>query len=223
MLAKYHEDSDDPVSEQYWSEKDTWSRDRIREVQDEKIAAVAPFLYENSGFYRTRFDRLGVAPTDIALTSTRWSSDWPVVTKDEMMADAEAEPAVRHVHDLRRKRMERPRLDALLLIRIDRDAPRVPLHARRPSDTGSRRTPARLYSGGLRKGDSALRMVGFGPHVFAWGAQQSFTKLGLPTIPAGGLDSKARVGDDRPLPPARADHHAVVRAVPGPHHAGHGA
>ena len=45
VLAKHHEDRSEPVSEQYWSEKDTWSRDRIREVQDEKIAAVAPFLY----------------------------------------------------------------------------------------------------------------------------------------------------------------------------------
>ena len=59
VLEKFHEDRDGPLDGDYWSEKDTWSRERIREVQDEKIAAVAPFLYENSDFYRRRFDRLG--------------------------------------------------------------------------------------------------------------------------------------------------------------------
>jgi phenylacetate-CoA ligase len=37
-------------------------------------------------------------------------------------------------------------------------------------------------------------MVGFGPHVFAWGAQYALTKMGLPVIPGGGMDGKARIG-----------------------------
>lgn len=72
VLEKYHEDRDAPVSQDYWSEKDTWSQDKIRAVQDEKIAAVAPFLYENSDFYRRRFDKLGVAPRMLK-TWTVWS------------------------------------------------------------------------------------------------------------------------------------------------------
>ncbi|MBL4758588.1 MAG: AMP-binding protein [Rhizobiales bacterium] len=49
-----------------------------------------------------------------------------------------------------------------------------------------------LYSGGIRKGDTVFPMVGFGPHVFAWGAQTALVKMGLPVIPGGGLDGKAR-------------------------------
>ena len=80
VLETYHEDRETPETADYWSAKDTWSADRTRAVQDEKIAAVAPFLYENSAFYRRRFDRLGVAPTDITSVETM-IANWPVVTK----------------------------------------------------------------------------------------------------------------------------------------------
>src|SRR5690348_1418628 len=91
VLETYLEDRSEPLSDAYWSQKDTWSRDRIRAVQDEKIAAVAPFLYENSAFYRRRFDRLGLAPTDLRSVDDLVAK-WPVVDKTEMMEDLTANP-----------------------------------------------------------------------------------------------------------------------------------
>src|SRR5690554_6715783 len=91
VLEKYYEDRGAPVNDRYWSDMDLWSRDRIRAVQDEKIAAVAPFLYENSAFYRRRFDRLGLAPTDLRSVDDL-VAQWPVVDKKEMMEDAVANP-----------------------------------------------------------------------------------------------------------------------------------
>jgi phenylacetate-CoA ligase len=35
-------------------------------------------------------------------------------------------------------------------------------------------------------------MVGFGPHVFAWGIQYTFEAMNMPIIPGGGMDGKAR-------------------------------
>jgi phenylacetate-CoA ligase len=35
-------------------------------------------------------------------------------------------------------------------------------------------------------------VTGYGPHVYAWGVQQALTKMGLPTIPGGGMDARAR-------------------------------
>ena len=65
-IERHRHDRDAPGSADYWSPRlDTASRDEIRAIQDDKIAAVAPFLYENSDFYRRRFDRLGLAPTDL--------------------------------------------------------------------------------------------------------------------------------------------------------------
>ena len=61
-MARYRHDPDGPGGDRMWSPRlDAASPDELRAIQDVKIAAVAPFLYENSPFYRRRFDRLGLA------------------------------------------------------------------------------------------------------------------------------------------------------------------
>ena len=66
VLEKYKRDADRPGSGDYWSPSlDCASRDELISIQNEKITAVTPFIYENSDFYRCRFDRLGLVPTDI--------------------------------------------------------------------------------------------------------------------------------------------------------------
>src|SRR4029077_19920215 len=87
-IERHRHDRDAPGSADYWSPRlDTASRDEIRAIQDDKIAAVAPFLYENSDFYRRRFDRLGLAPTDLRNVDDL-QAKWPVVDKLEMAEDA---------------------------------------------------------------------------------------------------------------------------------------
>jgi phenylacetate-CoA ligase len=64
-IEHHRHDPDKSASSEYWSPRlDTASRDEIRAIQDDKVAAVAPFLYENSDFYRRRFDRLGLISSD---------------------------------------------------------------------------------------------------------------------------------------------------------------
>src|SRR5579862_8029497 len=66
VLAAYKRQGGPPDARGMWCpELDAASRDEIRAIQNGKLAALTPFLYENSAFYRRRFDRLGLAPTDI--------------------------------------------------------------------------------------------------------------------------------------------------------------
>ena len=89
-IERHRHDRDAPGSTDYWSPRlDTASRDELRAIQDDKVAAVAPFLYENSDFYRRRFDRLGLLPTDLR-TVDDLIAKWPVVDKHEMAEDAAA-------------------------------------------------------------------------------------------------------------------------------------
>ena len=82
---------DAPGSEKFWSpELDTASQERLREIHDAKIAAVVPFLYENSPFYRADL-RARPVPRDIRNVDDLISK-WPVVTKTEMAEDAVAHP-----------------------------------------------------------------------------------------------------------------------------------
>src|SRR5262249_58169005 len=74
-----------------WSPRlDAASRDELAAIQSEKLRAAVPFLYENSPFYRRRFERLGLLPGDFR--STDDLGKWPVVDKAEMMADAAEHP-----------------------------------------------------------------------------------------------------------------------------------
>src|ERR1700754_3426862 len=75
VQAKYRGSMAAPDAERCWSrEYDLASRDRIREIQNEKLAALTPFLYENSQFYRRRFDRLHLLPSDFQTVEdlTQW-------------------------------------------------------------------------------------------------------------------------------------------------------
>ena len=44
----------------------------------------------------------------------------------------------------------------------------------------------------FRKGDTVFMITGYGPHVWAWGVQYALAKMGLPTLPGGGMDARAR-------------------------------
>jgi phenylacetate-CoA ligase len=90
-LDKFRQDPDRPANESIWSPQlDSASRDQLTAIQTEKLRAAVPFLYENSPFYRRRFDRLGLLPSDIGHLGDL--TKWPVVDKSEMMADALEHP-----------------------------------------------------------------------------------------------------------------------------------
>ena len=82
-LQTYQRDPQSPATEAHWSPSlDTPSRDELTAIQNAKIEAVTPFLYENSPFYRRRFERLGLTPDDIR--SVEDLTNWPIVDKAEI-------------------------------------------------------------------------------------------------------------------------------------------
>lgn len=190
VLDRYHEDRSEPLNGHFWSEKDTWPRERIHEVQNEKLAVVAPFLYENSAFYRRRFDRLGIAPTDVANIETL-TRNWPVIDKSEMMEDAIANPPY-GTYTTCGEAEWADRGWMLFSSSGSTGVPRVFRYTHFDRKFWEQANARALYSGGVRKGDSALPLVGFGPHVFAWGVQYALAKMGMPVIPGGGMDAQAR-------------------------------
>ncbi len=189
-IARYPRDADAPASSDHWSPSlDCASRDELIAIQNAKLAALAPFLYENSGFYRRRFDRLGLAPTDIATIDDL--PRWPVVDKTEMMADAAAHPpfGTYTTHD-----------DALWARRGwmmfsssgSTGAPRVFRYSQVDRELWAWANARALHSGGLRPTDCMFICSGYGPHVFAWGVQQALAKMNVACIPGGGMTADAR-------------------------------
>ncbi len=173
-----------------WSrEYDFASDDCLRSIQNEKLTVLVPFLYENSGFYRRRFDRLSMVPSDIRTVDDL--PRWPVVTKEEMSHDA----------------MEHPPLGTYLTIGAEEWASRGWMHFSTSGSTGTPRAfrythvdrtyfawanIRALQSMGITRGESVFLIGGFGPHVWLWGVYEALMQMQAAVIPGGGLDAVAR-------------------------------
>jgi phenylacetate-CoA ligase len=189
-IERYRRDRDRPGSPDHWSPSlDCASRDELTAIQNAKLAALTPFLYENSAFYRRRFDRLGLAPTDIRMVEDL--PRWPVIDKAEMMADVTAHPpfGTYTTHD-----------DGLWATRGwmmfsssgSTGVPRIFRYSQVDRELWAWANARALYAFGIRPRDSVLVCAGYGPHVFAWGVQFALATMGVACIPGGGLTAEAR-------------------------------
>jgi phenylacetate-CoA ligase len=189
-LASYRKDFAAPANPRCWSPAlETCSRDELTAIQNAKLAALTPFLYENSPFYRRRFDRLGMAPSDIRTVEDL--PKWPVVDKAEMMADAAEHPPY-GTYTAMTDALWAERGWMMFSSSGSTGAPRVFRYSQIDRDYWSWANARALHSMGIAKGDTVLAIAGFGPHVFVWGAAVALFHMGIPVLPGGGMDGKAR-------------------------------
>ena len=189
-LARYKRDADAPGSADYWSPSlDCASRDELATIQNAKLAALTPFLYENSAFYRRRFDRLGLVPTDIRTTDDL--RKWPPVDKAEMMEDVKAHApyGTYTTHD---DTLWATRGWMMFSSSGSTGVPRIFRYSQIDRELWAWANARAIHAFGIRPGDSMLICSGYGPHVFAWGVQFALAKMGVSCIPGGGMTADAR-------------------------------
>jgi phenylacetate-CoA ligase len=191
VLAKYHLDRENSGSAKFWSPQlDTASRDELRHIQDEKLAALVPFLYENSGFYRRRFDRLGLDPREVQ-TVDDLVEKWPVVTKTEMAEDVILHPPY-GTYSTMTDAVWADRGWMLFSSSGTSGTPRVFRYSHADRELWAWSNARAIHAMGIGKGDMVLMVTGFGPHSFAWGVQYALEKMSLPTLTGAGMDAVAR-------------------------------
>jgi phenylacetate-CoA ligase len=189
-IQKFRYDPDRPASVKMWSPRlDTASRDELMHIQSEKLRAVVPFLYENSAFYRRRFDRLGLLPSDFR--SVEDLAKWPVVDKAEMMADAAEHPPY-GTYTTMNEEVWAQRGWMMFSSSGSTGSPRVFRYSHFDREAWAWANARALLAMGFRAGETVFMVTGYGPHVWAWGVQVALTKMELPAIPGGGMDSRAR-------------------------------
>jgi len=190
-IERYRHDRDVPATSRYWSPRlDTASQDELRTIQDQKIAAVAPFLYENSPFYRHRFDRLGLAPTDLKSVDDLIAK-WPVVDRTEMSEDATAHPPY-GTYTAMSNELWAERGWMMFSSSGSTGTPRIFRYSHFDREIWAWANARALTAMDFKKGDTVFMITGFGPHVWAWGVQQGLAKMGLACIPGGGMNATAR-------------------------------
>ena len=191
-LDRFRRDPDRPASAAIWSPSlESASRDELVAIQNEKLRALLPFLYENSPFYRRRFERLGLAPTDIRDVD-ELAAKWPVVDKSEMMADALEHPPY-GTYTAMTDELWAERGWMMFSSSGTSGVPRVFRYSHVDREQWAWANARALHAMGFAKGDTVFMMTGYGPHVYAWGVQVALFKMGLPTLPGGGMDARARV------------------------------
>lgn len=191
-LAKFKDDPNQAADGAMWSPRlDGASRDELAAIQNEKLAVVTPFLYENSLFYRERFDRLGLAPTDIA--SVEDLVKWPVVDKSEMTVDVEVNPPFGHYTTMSDE-IWRSRGWMLFSTSGTTGTPRVFRYSQIDREYWAWSNARAMHAMGFTPSDTVFMMTGYGTHVWAWGVQMGLAKMGIGIIPGGGMDGKMRAG-----------------------------
>ena len=173
-----------------WSPRlDTASRDELISIQNEKLRAAVPFLYENSPFYRRRFDRLGLSPSDFR--SVDDLEKWPVVDKTEMMTDAAEHPPY-GTYTTMTDEVWAKRGWMMFSSSGSTGVPRVFRYTHIDREAWAWANARALLAMGFKPGETVFMLTGYGPHVWAWGVQYALEKMQLPTIPGGGMDARAR-------------------------------
>ena len=189
-LQEYRRDFEGPGSDEYWSPSlDCASRDELRTIQDAKLKVLTPFLYENSDFYKRRFDTLGLSPDDVDTVDKL--TQWPVIDKMEMADDMMANPpwGTYTTHD---DEIWNARGWTLFPTSGSTGMPRIFRYSRHDLDQWKWANSRALWSLGARRGDKVFLVVGFGPHVWAWGVLHALAHMGVPYIPGGGLTAELR-------------------------------
>ena len=188
VINKYKLHPDGPADDQCWvPELEMCPRDRIREVQEEKLLVSVNYLYEYSAFYRNKFKQAKLHPSDIR--SLDDLTKIPITTKTEMVEDVRANPpwgTYTAIDDY----IWTHRGWMMFATSGTTAAPRAFRHTLHDRDMWAWLDARGMWAMGLRPGDSALIAFGYAPHVFFWGAHYALDLMGIPVIPRGSLDTR---------------------------------
>lgn len=189
-VAAHVHHRDVAAGERFWCpEYDTLPRERIQEVQGEKLRLAVRYMYEFSPMYRRKLDAAGIEPGDIR--SLADLSRLPLTTKEEMSASVALRPPFGEY-----TAVDDEYWNSHGWMMFNTSGTTAQPRGFRYTDFDREMwtwTDARaLWAMGIRPGDRALLCFGYGPHVAMWGMLYALNRLRVPVIPSGGMDSRAR-------------------------------
>lgn len=190
LVRRYMFHPDRPGSDQYWvPETETASRERLKDIQSEKLELSVRYLYEESAYYRRLFDDLKLKPADIR--SVDDLSKVPVMTKEELADDQVRNPpwgAASPVTD------EVWATEGWMMFATSGTTalPRAFRFTAHDQKLVAWKYARAIYAGGVRSGNVALNCFSYGPFSAFWGMHLALNLMGCAVIPGGGMDTKRR-------------------------------
>jgi phenylacetate-CoA ligase len=190
-IRHYQFSPDRPDNDQFWCTRlDTASQDELQAMQGEKLRVAVRYAYECIPFYRRKFDRNGLSPSDIRSLDDLHLI--PVTTKQEM-ADDLAEHSPWGSYTALDDELWRQRGWQIFASSGTTAQPRAFRYSQFDREIWMWTNARAMWAMGFRPGqDSALIAFGYGPHVWLWGVHYALNVMGIPIVTAGGLETSAR-------------------------------
>src|SRR5215469_18421422 len=190
VLERFSSGLDVPQSTRIWAPAlESATRTRIVEIQEEKLRALVPFLYEESAFYRQRLRAAKLTPADIRSLSDL--PKIPVVTKESMATDVTAYPPWGTYTTVNEKTW-RARGWMVFSTSGTTTTPRSFRYTQVDARLWAITSARALYAMGVRPGDSALTCTNYNPHVFFWSLHYALNLMKVAILP-GGVPTERRL------------------------------
>ncbi len=173
-------------SQLYEPEIETMSRDELESLQLKRLKWQLKRCYENSGFYREKFDKAGVKPEDVKSISDITSL--PVVTKQELREEqVEHPPYGRYtVSPPEDWREIHPSTGTT-------GAPVYNLWSEKDVETITHWTARTLWNFGVRPGDIIQNAFSYGLWVAGLSSHYGARKLGCLVVPIGATPADRQI------------------------------
>jgi phenylacetate-CoA ligase len=191
LVRRYCLNYDAPANDRHWApELETCSRDRLREIQSEKLAVAYRYLWQCSSFYRRKFEEAGLGPDSINTIDDL--TKIPVTHREEWLEDQEQNPPWGTFSPLRQEDWLERGWMFFSTSGTTAKFPRVFRHTTFDRDIWSYLGARGLYSMGIARGDIAFPCFSYGTSVGFWGMHYSLHHMGVPVISGGGSNTERR-------------------------------
>jgi len=182
---------DKPANERYWApELETCSRDRIREIQSEKLAVAYRYLWECSTFYRKKFEEAGLGPDSV--NGLDDLPKIPVTHREEWLVDQEENPPWGTFSPLREEDWLERGWMIFSTSGTTAKFPRVFRHTNFDREIWGYHGARALYSMGIGRGDLAILCFSYGTSTGFWSMHYALHHMGVPLISGGGANTERR-------------------------------
>ncbi|MBE0481210.1 MAG: phenylacetate--CoA ligase family protein, partial [Dehalococcoidia bacterium] len=172
--------------ELYQPEIETMPREEVEKLQLERLRWQARRCYENSGFYRERFDRIGLKPDDIRLLAD--IEKIPPVTKAELRAEQAGYPPLGRYTIAPQKdwRELHPSTGTT-------GAPVNTIWTERDAENITDWTARTMWTSGVRPGDIVQNSFAYGLWVAGMSSHYAAKKLGCFVLPIGATMTERQI------------------------------
>ncbi|MDR4498066.1 MAG: AMP-binding protein [Candidatus Scalindua sp.] len=190
-VLKYKFNHDKPGSPTIWSpDLEKISRERIKEIQSEKLSVAFDYLYEESQYYQEKFKQAKLKPQDIQ--SVEDLHKVPVTTKQEWLVNQTDNPPWGNFSPLSHKRWTTDGWMMFTTSGTTTVLPRVFRHTQHDLKMWAWLGARALWAMGVRPGDVVINCADYGPAVAFWCLHYAMSLVGCPVIPCGGMNVQRR-------------------------------